>query len=62
MNIKSNTELSVEGSELIDRVVLSWLRGALPALPEEGVQESWRIFHFNFCFILSRLSVSLLEI
>jgi len=38
MNIKSNTELSGEGSELIDRVVLSWLRGALPALPEEGVQ------------------------
>jgi len=38
MNLKSNTELSNEGREIIQKVVVSWLRGALPALPEEGVQ------------------------
>jgi large subunit ribosomal protein L44 len=38
LNLNSNEELSGEGVDLIDRVVASWLRGALPALPEEGVQ------------------------
>jgi len=37
-NLKSNTELSVQGAELLEKVVVGWLRGALPALPEEGVQ------------------------
>jgi len=38
LNLKSNSELSDEGSDLINQVVSSWLRGALPALPEEGIQ------------------------
>jgi len=38
LNLKSNEELSVEGIGLLDRCLTSWLRGALPALPEQGIQ------------------------
>eukprot|EP00088_Acartia_fossae_P000551 TRINITY_DN10225_c0_g1_i6.p1 TRINITY_DN10225_c0_g1~~TRINITY_DN10225_c0_g1_i6.p1 ORF type:complete len:369 (-),score=71.02 TRINITY_DN10225_c0_g1_i6:477-1517(-) len=38
LNMKSNTELSVAGENLISKIITNWLRGALPALPEEGVQ------------------------
>jgi len=38
LNLKSNEELSAEGIGLLDRCLTSWLRGALPALPEQGIQ------------------------
>lgn len=38
VNMKSNERLSEEGEKLMTRVVVDWLRGAFPYLPEEGVQ------------------------
>jgi len=38
LNLTSNQSLSERGAKVAERVVVSWLRGAFPALPEEGVQ------------------------
>ena len=36
--MKSNKNLAEKGEDILDSVVSSWLRGAFPALPEEGIQ------------------------
>ena len=36
--MKSNKDLAAQGEDILEGVVLSWLRGAFPALPEEGIQ------------------------
>ena len=36
--MKSNKNLAEKGEDILESVVSSWLRGAFPALPEEGIQ------------------------
>jgi large subunit ribosomal protein L44 len=38
LKMKSQQRLLQEGEEVLKGVVVSWLRGAFPALPEEGIQ------------------------
>jgi hypothetical protein len=42
-SLRSNSSLAERGDRLLDSTLSCWLRGALPALPEEGVQV--RIVH-----------------
>ncbi len=37
-SLRSNNSLAERGERLLDSTLSCWLRGALPALPEEGVQ------------------------
>ncbi len=37
-SLRSNSSLAERGERLLDSTLSCWLRGALPALPEEGVQ------------------------
>ncbi|XP_023349039.1 39S ribosomal protein L44, mitochondrial [Eurytemora carolleeae] len=38
LQMKSNKNLANKGEDILESVVSSWLRGAFPALPEEGIQ------------------------
>ena len=37
LDLESNEKLSQQGGDLIDKTIVCWLRTALPAFPEEGI-------------------------